>query len=170
MCSCFKESSGCAPGTTPNTLRFRNKLGAGHVLNVHCSSNRGESKDRQYVLFNAEYSFPVEEKGQGRIVWRCELNDPKSRTRIMIWRAYRGAANVRCGEIREYIAELKGGTIELKPTHSSAVETTLAPMAVEKSMTTITAASVPNDSSGLSGAEQTCGAVRSGLSCAEQAV
>ncbi|KAG2310953.1 hypothetical protein Bca52824_022510 [Brassica carinata] len=108
MCSCFKESSGCAPGTTPNTLRFKNQLGGAHVLNVHCSSNRGESKGSKPVLFNEIYSFPVEEKGQGRIVWKCELRDVKSRTRVMIWRAYRGASNVRCGEIREYIAELKG--------------------------------------------------------------
>ncbi|KAL0729321.1 hypothetical protein Bca4012_025414 [Brassica carinata] len=108
MCFCFKESSGCAPGTTPNTLRFKNQLGPAHVLNVQCWSNRDESKGLNHVLFNTQYSFPVEEKGKGRIVWKCELRDVKSRTHVIIWRAYRGAANVRCGEIREYIAELKG--------------------------------------------------------------
>ncbi|KAL0888309.1 hypothetical protein Bca101_012292 [Brassica carinata] len=42
---------------------------------------------------------------------------------------------------RCYILKKGGGVIELKPTHSSTVEPTLAPMAAEKSMTTRAAAS-----------------------------
>ncbi|KAF8094802.1 hypothetical protein N665_0352s0013 [Sinapis alba] len=104
MCFGFKESFGCAP----NTLQFKNRLGAGHVLAVTCWSNRGENHGTIFVLHNATSSIPVKEKGSKRIVWKCEFKDAKSRTFLVIWRAYRGAAQARCGQIREYIAELKG--------------------------------------------------------------
>uniref|UniRef100_A0A0D3AKY6 Uncharacterized protein n=1 Tax=Brassica oleracea var. oleracea TaxID=109376 RepID=A0A0D3AKY6_BRAOL len=97
------ESYGCAP----NTLQFRNRLGAGHTLIVKCRSNRRISQGANYVSPNSIYSFPVKEKGSNRIVWTCELNDAKSKTFLTIWRAYRGAARARCGQICEYIVELK---------------------------------------------------------------
>lgn len=103
MCFGFKESYGCAP----NTLQFRNRLGAGHTLIVKCRSNRRISQGANYVSPNSIYSFPVKEKGSNRIVWTCELNDAKSKTFLTIWRAYRGAARARCGQICEYIVELK---------------------------------------------------------------
>ncbi|WZZ31436.1 hypothetical protein YC2023_014837 [Brassica napus] len=69
------ESYGCAP----NTLQFRNRLGAGHTLIVKCRSNRRISQGANYVSPNSIYSFPVKEKGSNRIVWTCELNDAKSK-------------------------------------------------------------------------------------------
>lgn len=104
MCFGFKESFGCAP----NSLQFRNQLGKGHLLTVNCWSNRGETHDTLLVLPNGINSISVNEKGSTRIVWKCQFNDGKSGTYLIIWRAYRGATRARCGQIREYIAELKG--------------------------------------------------------------
>lgn len=108
ICYGFKESSGQISKCTPNILQFKNQLGAAHVLAVTCWSNRGDSKGINHILLNEIFKFEVQERGEKRIVWKCELRDVKSRTSIVIWRAYRGAANTRCGQIREYIVELKG--------------------------------------------------------------
>ncbi|KAF8098825.1 hypothetical protein N665_0257s0038 [Sinapis alba] len=104
ICFGFKESSGCAP----NTLQFKNQLGAGQTLLVSCWNNRGYIKGVDTpVEFNKIHSFSVEEKGNNRIVWACELKDKKGSKFLILWRAYRGAARARCGQIREYIVDLK---------------------------------------------------------------
>ncbi|KAF8105125.1 hypothetical protein N665_0162s0005 [Sinapis alba] len=114
ICFGFKETSGCAP----NTLQFKNQIAASHVMSVTCVSNRDESKGIKYVQFNDIYSFPVVE-GSRRIVWKCDIRDQQTRKSVMLWRAYRGAANARCGQIREYIADLKGLSLvrNKKPTN-----------------------------------------------------
>lgn len=104
MCFGFKESFGCAP----NSLLFRNRFGNGHVLTVNCWSNRRETHGTLMVLPNSINGLSVNEKGSPRIVWKCRLWDKRSGIYLTIWRAYRGAARARCGQIREYIAEVKG--------------------------------------------------------------
>ncbi|KAH0937378.1 hypothetical protein HID58_004839, partial [Brassica napus] len=78
------------------------------LSNVNCWNNRRVTQGAIYVLPHTIYSFPVKEKGSNRIVWKCELKDAKNKKYLIIWRAYRGAALPRCGQIHEYIAELKG--------------------------------------------------------------
>ncbi|KAL0827763.1 hypothetical protein Bca101_051441 [Brassica carinata] len=103
MCFGFKESSGCPP----NTLQFKNQVAPDRTISVGCTSNRDEGKGITYVKFNDIYSFPVVESSR-RIVWKCRITDQKNRNFVMLWRAYRGAYNARCGQIREYIADPKG--------------------------------------------------------------
>ncbi|KAL0692613.1 hypothetical protein Bca4012_059793 [Brassica carinata] len=103
MCFDFKESSKCAP----NTLQFKNLVAADRTISVSCESNLGEGKDLTYVKFNDIYSFPVVESSR-RIVWKCRITDQKTRHFVMLWRAYRGAYNPRCGQTREYIADVRG--------------------------------------------------------------
>ncbi|CAH8333423.1 unnamed protein product [Eruca vesicaria subsp. sativa] len=95
------KTSGCAP----NILQFKNKIAPGQTLLVSCWNNRGEMKGVETpVEFNTIYNFPVEEKGKGRVVWKCELKNRKGTKFVVLRRAYRGAARARCGQIREYIA------------------------------------------------------------------
>ncbi|WZZ02818.1 hypothetical protein YC2023_088739 [Brassica napus] len=100
------------------TLYNLNQLTADHTLVVVCESNRGEHKDYKYIQFNEIYNFPVVERGKNRIVWKCKMTDLKNYRDVILWRAYRGAAMTRCGQIREYIADLKGVSLvkNKKPT------------------------------------------------------
>ncbi|KAF8105126.1 hypothetical protein N665_0162s0006, partial [Sinapis alba] len=114
ICFGFKESSGCVT----NTLQFKNQIAASHIISVSCASNRDESTGINYVKFNDIYSFSVMERSR-RIVWKCKITDQKTRKSVMLWRAYRGAANARCGQIHKYIADLKGLSLmrNKKPTN-----------------------------------------------------
>ena len=104
ICFGFEGSSGCAP----NILQFKNQIGAGETLLVSCWSNRGQIKGVETpVEFNKIYNFEVEERGKDRIVWKCELKNRKATKFLLLWRAYRGAARKRCGQIREYVADTK---------------------------------------------------------------
>ncbi|KAL0717992.1 hypothetical protein Bca4012_067315 [Brassica carinata] len=101
MCSVLKESYGCAP----NILEFNNNIFTGQVIQVNCTSNRNEIKGIQTIEYTHTYSFPVSEKGKGRIVWRCHVRWKNKFSTI--WRAYRGAARTRCGQIRFYRVALE---------------------------------------------------------------
>ncbi|KAF8092657.1 hypothetical protein N665_0406s0002 [Sinapis alba] len=136
LCFGFKESFGSTPNTLqlknqlasrrilqikcdPNILQIKNQLGANRILTVSCWSNRGETKVVNHAVeFNKIYSFPVKEKGKKRIVWKCELRNQENRSFVTLWTAYRGASIARCGQIREYIADMKGVSLvrNKKPT------------------------------------------------------
>ncbi|RID68855.1 hypothetical protein BRARA_C00988 [Brassica rapa] len=110
ICFGFEGSSGCAP----NILQFKNQIGAGETLLVSCWSNRGQIKGVETpVEFNKIYNFEVEERGKDRIVWKCELKNRKATKFLLLWRAYRGAARKRCGQIREYVADTKRVSLEV---------------------------------------------------------
>ncbi|CAH8366107.1 unnamed protein product [Eruca vesicaria subsp. sativa] len=109
ICFCFKEGYG---GCNPNFLIVRNQLGPDTILQVKCWTNRDEKTVQSSpVEFNKVYSTRVQEEGRKRIVWKCELRDPKNKGYMMIWHAYRGANFARCGQTREYIVDLTGATL-----------------------------------------------------------
>lgn len=96
------------PDALQTFYNLKNQIGAGETLLVSCWSNRGQIKGVETpVEFNKIYNFEVEEKGENRIVWKCELKDRKATKFLLLWRAYRGAARKRCGQIREYVADTK---------------------------------------------------------------
>ncbi|XP_018454105.2 S-protein homolog 14-like [Raphanus sativus] len=103
---CFGLNEGC----NVNTLELLNQLSPGSILKVNCSSNRNHVEPLQEVKFNGKYRVSVFEKGLGeRIVWRCLLrHGNKVENSQTIWRAYRGAREPRCGEIRSWIAKVDG--------------------------------------------------------------
>lgn len=51
MCFVLKESYGCAP----NNLEFTNRIYAGQVIQVNCTSNRNETKGIQNLEYNRTY-------------------------------------------------------------------------------------------------------------------
>ncbi|CAG7900668.1 unnamed protein product, partial [Brassica rapa] len=65
-----------------------------------------------------EANTKITSRGKNRIVWKCKMTDLKNYCAVILWRAYRGAAMTRCGQIREFIADLKGVSLvkNKKPT------------------------------------------------------
>lgn len=107
MCSGLNE--GCI-WCNMNTLEVQNQLNQGITLKVNCSSNRNHVEGLHELKFNEKYNISVQEFGMGRrIVWRCTLRfGDKVKSSQTIWRAYRGARESRCGEIRSWIAKVDG--------------------------------------------------------------
>ncbi|KAF8116064.1 hypothetical protein N665_0023s0042 [Sinapis alba] len=97
-----------------NTLEFQNKLNPSTILNVNCSSNKNEVEPLHEVKFNEKYQIFLRERGPGnRIVWRCLLRHGyKVKKSQIIWRAYRGAQDIRCAQKRSWIARVDGIYLE----------------------------------------------------------
>lgn len=92
-----------------NILEFRNELAPGSILKVNCTSNRNEAKGHHDVTFDNTYRFFVNENGDNRIVWRCHLRQGQNMEHFLeLWRAYRGAYQSRCGQIRSWVAKVDG--------------------------------------------------------------
>lgn len=89
-----------------NTLEIRNELVRGSNLKVDCTSNQKKTTGPQVVKYNETYAFSFEEVHSMRIVWACHLRQGPNHQSI--WRAYRGAANKRCGQVRTWIAKTDG--------------------------------------------------------------
>ncbi|ESQ42297.1 hypothetical protein EUTSA_v10014983mg [Eutrema salsugineum] len=107
MCFGLNEGMMCSTGNSQhprcrdvcllNTLEIRNELGPDNILMVKCTSNRNEVKEL------------YDEGGGNRIVWRCHLRQGQKMEYFQdIWRAYRGASQSRCGQIRTWIAKPEG--------------------------------------------------------------
>ncbi|KAF8096658.1 hypothetical protein N665_0304s0023 [Sinapis alba] len=93
-----------------NILELQNNLSPGSILKVNCSSNKGDVEPVHQVKLNVRYQIVVLEWGWGdRVVFRCLLrHGRKMEYSQTIWRAYRAAAEYRCGEKRSWIAKADG--------------------------------------------------------------
>ncbi|WZZ31534.1 hypothetical protein YC2023_014935 [Brassica napus] len=103
MCSGLNE--GC---------EVQNQLNPGSALKVNCSSNKIHVEGLHELKFNEKYNITVRELGMGnKIVWRCTLrHGDKVKSSQTIWRAYRGASQMRSGEKRSWIDRVDGIYLE----------------------------------------------------------
>ncbi|CAH8323267.1 unnamed protein product [Eruca vesicaria subsp. sativa] len=97
-----------------NTLEIQNKLSSDSILKVNCSSNKDVDDGLHEIKVNDKYQIFIREKGAGNIiVWRCTFRyGDKVEHSQTIWHAYRGAATIRTGQKRSWIARFDGIYLE----------------------------------------------------------
>ncbi|CAN8229020.1 unnamed protein product [Cochlearia groenlandica] len=91
-------------------IQFQNELGAGHRLKVNCTSKDNTGHVHYVEYKGTPYDIKFNEAIMGMTRWFCTVQHLHGTKPVhsTIFRAYKGSAFPRCGQIRAYIARLNG--------------------------------------------------------------